>query len=65
MVPGNRMLGRISGLKWDGIIRTVKENEMAEHVARTERNAYKVLIRKPEEKRPLRRPRLDGRLVLK
>jgi hypothetical protein len=38
---------------------------MAEHVARTERNAYKVLIRKPEEKRPLRRPRLDGRLVLK
>jgi hypothetical protein len=29
------------------------------------RNAYKRLVSKPEEKRPLRRPRLDGRTILK
>jgi hypothetical protein len=38
---------------------------MAQQVACTERNAYKVLVGKPEERRPLRRPRLDGRLILK
>jgi hypothetical protein len=36
---------------------------MAEHVART--GADRVLVGKPEEERPLMRPRFDGRLILK
>jgi hypothetical protein len=38
----------------------------AGHVAcMGEINAYKILVGKPEGKRPLRRPSLDGRIILK
>ena len=39
----------------------------AGHVARMEqsRNAYRILVGKPEGKRSLGRPRRDGRLILK
>jgi hypothetical protein len=38
---------------------------MSEHVARKEkRNAYRVLLEKPERKKPLVRPRPGGRIVL-
>jgi hypothetical protein len=44
-----------------GIIRIIKSRRMrwAGHVARMgeKRNAYRLLVRKPEEKRPLGRPR--------
>jgi hypothetical protein len=47
----------------------VKSKRMiwAGHVARMgqRRDAYKVLVGKPEEKRPLGRPRLDGRIKLR
>jgi hypothetical protein len=41
------------------IIRKVEEDEMVRHVARNgaERNAYRILVGKPEGKRPLGRPR--------
>ena len=43
------------------IIRNLNSRQLrwAEHVARTgqSRNAYRVLVRKPEEKRPLGRPK--------
>jgi hypothetical protein len=46
---------------WPNIIRTIKSRCMrwAGHVARTEakRNAYRMLVGKPEGKRPLGRPR--------
>ena len=46
------------------IIRAIKSRRMkwAGHVACMEekRGAYRVLVRKPERKRPLERPRLDG-----
>jgi hypothetical protein len=29
------------------------------------RNAYKILVGKPEGRRPLRRPSVDGRVILK
>jgi hypothetical protein len=29
------------------------------------RNAYRILVEKPEEKRPLGRPRLDGTIILR
>jgi hypothetical protein len=68
----NRVLGRIFGPKVTGewrkfhseelhIIRQITSRRMrwAGHVARMgeERNVYKVLIGKPETKRPLERPR--------
>jgi hypothetical protein len=49
------------------IIRIIKSRRMrlAGHVARMEkRNAYKLLVGKPEGKRPLGRPRLGGWIIL-
>jgi len=47
----------------------VKSKRMiwAGHVARMgqRRGAYRVLVGKPEGKRPLGRPRLDGRITLR
>ena len=49
-------------------MRVIKSRRMrwAEHVARmgVERGAYRVLVGKPEGKRPLGRPRLDGWIIL-
>jgi hypothetical protein len=68
----NRVLRRIFGPKMDdeelhnlysspGIIRIIKSRRMrwAGHVARMgeKRNVYKLLVGKPEDKRPLGRPR--------
>jgi hypothetical protein len=68
----NRVLRRIFGLKRDevtaewrklppSIIRIIKSRRMrwAGHVARTgeKRNAYRLLVEKPEGRRPLGRPR--------
>jgi len=51
------------------IVRVIKPRRMSwtGHVARMEerRDAYRVLVRKPEGKRPLGRPRLDGMIILK
>ena len=51
------------------IIRKLKSRRLrwAGHVTSTVqfRNAYRVLVGKPESKRPLGRPRLDGRIILK
>jgi hypothetical protein len=48
------------------IIRQIKSRQMrwAGHVARMgeERKLYKVLVGKPEGKRPLGRPNIDGRM---
>jgi hypothetical protein len=40
---------------------------MGKHVLRMgeKRNAYKILVGKPEGKRPLGRPRLGGRIILR
>jgi hypothetical protein len=53
-----------------GIIRMSKSRRMRwiRHVARmgTQRNAYRILVGKPEGKRPLGRPRhIDGCIILK
>ena len=49
------------------IIRAIKSRRMrwAGHVACIEekRGAHRVLVGKPEGKRPLERPRLDGRII--
>jgi hypothetical protein len=49
------------------IIRVIKSRRMrwAEHVARMGegRGAYRILVGRPEGKRPLGRPRLDGRVI--
>ena len=51
------------------IIRNLKSRRLrwAGHVARMEqsRNAYRVFVGKPESKRPLVRPKVDGRIILK
>jgi hypothetical protein len=51
------------------IVRIIKSRRMrwAEHVARMgeKRNAYRLLVRKPEEKRPLGRPRRMWWLLLR
>jgi hypothetical protein len=51
------------------IVRVVKSRRMrwAGHVTRMgeERGVHWVLVGKPEGKRPLGRPRLDGRIILK
>ena len=51
------------------IVRMIKSRRMrwAEHVARIGegRGMYRVLVGKPEGKRPLGRPGLDGRIILK
>ena len=51
------------------IIKNLKSRRLrwTGHVARMEksRNAYRVLVGKPKGKRPLGRPRLDGRIILK
>jgi hypothetical protein len=51
------------------IVRVIKSRRMrwAGHVARKRerRGVYRVLVRKPEEKRPLGRPGVDGRIILK
>ena len=51
------------------IIRNLKSRQLrwAEHVARMEqsRNAYRVLVGKPEGKRPLGGQGVDGRTILK
>jgi hypothetical protein len=51
------------------IIRMMKSMRMrwAEHVARMveTRNAYRILVGKPEGKRPLGRPRCGGWIILK
>jgi hypothetical protein len=51
------------------IIRMIKSRRMrwAGHVARMgeKRNAYRILVGKPEEKRPLGRPRRRGWRILK
>jgi len=50
------------------ITRVIKSRRMrwAEHVARMgeKRGVYRVLLGKPEGKRPLGRPRLDGWIIL-
>ena len=49
------------------IIRVVKSRMIwAGHVARIgdSRSPYRVLVRKPERKRPLGRPGVDGRIIL-
>ena len=50
------------------IVRVVKSRKMrwAGHVARMGegRGVHRVLVGKPEEKRPLGRPRTDGRIIL-
>ena len=50
------------------IVRVVKSRRMrwVGHVARMgdRRGVHRVLVGKPEGKRPLRRPRLDGRIIL-
>ena len=51
------------------IVRVIKSRRMrwAGHVARKResRGVYRVLVRKPEEKRPLGRPGVDGRIILR
>jgi hypothetical protein len=51
------------------IIRIIKSRRMrwAWHVARMgeKRNAYRILVGKSEGKRPLGRPRLGGRIILR
>jgi hypothetical protein len=50
----------LHNLYWSpSLIRNVKSRSMrwAGHVARTGRNAYRILVGKPEGKRPLGRPR--------
>jgi hypothetical protein len=51
------------------IIRVIKSKRMrwACHVARMgeKRGAYRILVGRPEGRRPLERPRLDGRIILK
>jgi hypothetical protein len=51
-----------------GIIRIIKSKRMrlAGHLARIgeKKNAYRLLVRKPEGKRPLGRPRLGGWIIL-
>jgi hypothetical protein len=51
------------------IIRVIMPRRLrwAGHVARTgeRRGAYRALVGKPEGRRPLGRPRLDGRIILK
>jgi hypothetical protein len=51
------------------IIRMIKSRKMREagNVARMEkkRSAYNFLVREPEGKRPLRRPRRKGRIILR
>jgi hypothetical protein len=51
----------LQNLYWSpGIIRVIKSRRMrwAGHVARMgEKNAYRILVGKPEERRPLGRPR--------
>jgi hypothetical protein len=39
----------------------------AEHIARIgeSRGPYRILVTKPERKRPLRRPGVDGRIILR
>jgi len=41
------------------LLNDIKEDEMASHVAHigSTRNAYKILVGKPEGRRPLRKPR--------
>jgi hypothetical protein len=65
-VLGNRVLRRIFGTKRDGVTegwRKLHNKELhnlwAGHVARMgeKRNVYRLLVRKPEGKRPLGRPR--------
>jgi hypothetical protein len=50
------------------VVRVVKSRRMrwAGHVARVGegRGVHRVLVGKPEGKRPLGRPRLDGRIIL-
>ena len=45
----------------------IEKNEMAGHVARMGegRGVHRVLVGKPEGKRPLGRPDVDGRIILK
>jgi hypothetical protein len=51
------------------IVRVVKSRRMrwAGHVARMggDRGVHRVLVGKPEGKRPLGRPNVDGRIILK
>jgi hypothetical protein len=51
------------------IIRMIKSRRMRRegHVARMvkKRNAYRILVGKPEGKRPLGRPNVDGLTILK
>ena len=50
-------------------VRVVKSRRMrwAEHVARMDegRGVHRVVVGKPEEKRPLERPDVDGRIILR
>jgi hypothetical protein len=50
-------------------VRVVKSRRMrwAGHVVRMgeDRGVHRVLVREPEGKRPLGRPRLDGRIILR
>jgi hypothetical protein len=52
-----------------GIVRVIRARRMrwAGHVARMGevRGAYNILVGKPEGRRPLGRPRLDGRITLR
>ena len=45
----------------------IEKNEMSGHVARMGegRGVYRVLVGKPEEKRPLGRPSVDGKIILR
>ena len=64
IIAQNRILRRIFGPKRD---ENGEWRRQAGHVARKEegRSAFKILTGKPTGKRPLGRPRLDGRTILK
>jgi len=48
-------------------MRKARRMRWPDHVARKvdRRSSYRILVRKPEVKRPLGRPRLSGRIILK
>jgi hypothetical protein len=73
----NRVLRRIFGLKRDKVIRRwrklhskenyhMKADEMGGACSTNgaKRSAYRILVGKPEGKRPLGRPRRSGRIIL-